>query len=176
MRVIIKSEGFIPGLGEGPFLKPIEIPDDKFYLYKRMGLEVINVSEKVPMSQGGIYARENTIDREPIKIVSGLDPNIKTNDVKISPTVKSTIKEDEVEEVVSVDTTETEDSEDMDEVEPTEVSIEKESEEEETSDDEIDLEAMTKREIISLLNDNGIEVDNKLNKNELINFAEENLS
>ena len=169
MKVVIYDEGFIPGLGRGPFKTPIDISEDKFYLYKQMGLTIIRADKSVPIVESGIRNRTVT-KKENVNI-----PEVKS--VEVEPTVVETpkftkkvevtpevVKEEEVSEVETVDeiTPEVVDEPEVEEV----------SEEEET---EIDLNALTKRQLVELLTEAGVECNSNMNKATLLALAEENL-
>jgi len=192
MKVVIYDEGFIPGLGRGPFKTPIDISEDKFYLYKQMGLTIIRADKSVPIVESGIRNRTVT-KKENVNI-----PEVKS--VEVEPTVVETpkftkkvevtpevVKEEEVSEVETVDeiTPEvvdepeveevSEEEETVDEITPEvvdEPEVEEVSEEEET---EIDLNALTKRQLVELLTEAGVECNSNMNKATLLALAEENL-
>ena len=66
MKVCIFDEGFIPGLGRGPFRTPIEVSADKYALYKRMGLKVIDASKTVSIAESGVINRVRKVKEEEI--------------------------------------------------------------------------------------------------------------
>ena len=150
MKVVIFDEGFIPGLGRGPFRTPIEISEDKFFLYKQMGLKVINAEKTVPIAETGIRNRtiKNKIESEEIE-------NIKTAPVEenIISTTNDIIKE--------VDET-------VDETEET-VTEEKSS----TEDEAASLEDLTKKELMSMLDEKEIKYQTTMLKSELIELVNE---
>lgn len=186
MKVIIFDEQFIPGLGKGPFTDPIEISEDKFNLYKRLGLKIIDVSKTAPIAESGVRNVQKTkknnissLNNEEISIVNKVSKtNFPVND-NTSISSKQVEKEEIVEESKS-DIIEEPIEESIEDVKTEEILEEEEVEEtvveEKLDEEEIDLEALTKRELIELLNDNGFEVDPKLNKTKLIEKAEELLS
>lgn len=161
MKVIILDESFIPGLGRGPFKTPIEIKDEMYFVYKKMGLDIYNVTKSVPFAQTGVINSnrvKNDIEDYEKKIEQNNIVEEKEITVEETPRTETKTEDLEVDEMSVEETTET-------------------VKEEETSDEEsIDLESMTKKEIITLLTENGIEVDNKMNKSQLVDYAAEQLS
>ena len=162
MKVVIYDEGFIPGLGRGPFKTPIDISEDKFYLYKQMGLTIIRADKSVPIVESGIRNRTVT-KKENVNI-----PEVKP--VEVEPTVVETtpevVKEEEISEVETVDEVTPE------VVDEPEVEDEVSEDEEET---EIDLNSLTKRQLVELLTEAGVECNSNMNKTTLLALAEENL-
>lgn len=173
MKVIILNDSFIPGLGRGPFKTPIEIKDEMYFIYKKMGLEIFNVTKSVPFAQTGVI-NSNRIKND-IE-----DYEKKIEQINIVDKKETSIEDENRIETKPVDL-ENDEKESSEEV-TTENIITEESKIEDTetisdSDEEsIDLESMTKKEIISLLTENGIEVDNKMNKSQLVDYAAEQLS
>lgn len=171
MKVIITTEGFIPGLGYGPYLEPTEISRDKYFTLKKLGITVVDVTAKVPVAETGLKNRIITKAVEPSEVKiedTPIDIIEATNEVVEEPT-------EEVKEVMEDVTEVTETVEDVIEDTTEEVTTEEVSELEGDELTQADLEAMTKKEIITLLTDNGIEVDTKLNKANLVTYAVQKL-
>lgn len=171
MKVIILNDSFIPGLGRGPFKTPIEIKDEMYFIYKKMGLEIFNVTKSVPFAQTGVI-NSNRIKND----IEDYEKKIEQTNIVDK---KETIIEDETRIETKPDDLESDEKESSKEF-TTESVVTEETETEDTetiSDEEsIDLESMTKKEIIALLTENGIEVDNKMNKSQLVDYAAEQLS
>lgn len=171
MKVIILNDSFIPGLGRGPFKTPIEIKDEMYFIYKKMGLEIFNVTKSVPFAQTGVI-NSNRIKND----IEDYEKKIEQTNIVDK---KETTIEDETRIETKPDDLENDEKESSNEV-TTESVVTEETETEDTetiSDEEsIDLESMTKKEIIALLTENGIEVDNKMNKSQLVDYAAEQLS
>jgi len=214
MKVVIFDDKIVPGLGQGPFLDPIFIPDDKYFLYKRLGYRIVNVSSRTPLVESGLKNAEtyeinisnlNDTERAYINKLTGsnipmrssrpiteeIKKDTSVNIIEEDNTESKTLTTDEEETVedtsdiiIEEDSTiineedstniEEETVEDFSE-EIVEDSIEKENNMEEDTE-EIDLQSLSKRQIISLLEEENIEVDNKMNRTQLIAFAEEKLS
>lgn len=171
MKVIILNDSFIPGLGRGPFKTPIEIKDEMYFIYKKMGLEIFNVTKSVPFAQTGVI-NSNRIKND----IEDYEKKIEQTNIVDK---KETIIEDKTRIETKPDDLENDEKKSSEDV-ITESVVTEESETEDTetiSDEEsIDLESMTKKEIIALLTENGIEVDNKMNKSQLVDYAAEHLS
>jgi hypothetical protein len=148
MKVCILDEGFIPGLGRGPFKTPIEISEDKYALYKRMGLQIINATKTVPIAESGV------INKFPKK----------KTEINI-PKVEEKLVEEEVKEVIPETTV----AEEVVEETATEEPVVEETEE------VVDLNNLTKKELIDLLTEADIKCNNTMTKSQLIELAEANL-
>ena len=135
MKVCIFDEGFIPGLGRGPFRTPIEITEDQFGLYKRMGLKIINATKNISIAETGVFNRVPSTAEE-IPII----------------TEESEIKKEIIEEAIENNNTE-------------EIINEK-------TDEEIDIDSLTKKELINILNENQIECNNNITKSKLKELVE----
>ena len=97
MKVCIFDEGFIPGLGRGPFRTPIEITEDQFGLYKRMGLKIINATKNISMAETGVFNRvPNTEEEIPVIIE---EPEVKKE-------IEETIENNSVEDIIEEETIE----------------------------------------------------------------------
>lgn len=164
MKVVIFDEGFIPGLGRGPFKSPIEISEDKYFLYKQMGLKVLNAEKTVPIVETGIRNR--------VKSVNELDEIQKETELKEE--IKDSHEETVELGVVSEETFE----EPVVEETPVEVEteVEESSEAEETENyEEVDINSLTKKELIDLLTEAGVECNNNMTKRTLVSLAEKSL-
>lgn len=150
MKVVIYDEGFIPGLGRGPFRTPIEISEEKFFLYKRLGLTIINASKSVPMAESGV------INRIKSKINN-------TSDTIIEDVSNEEIKKEEVIETI------------VEEENTINDEIVNNENEEEVIEEEIDINTLTKKELIELLTESGIEINGNMNKTQLLELANEKL-
>ena len=146
MKVCIYDDGFIPGLGKGPFLQPIEISEDKYKTYKMMGLKIINASKYVSIAETGV------VNRMPISTKPTKEKEIKAleKEIKETETIEEVIKEEPV-------------------VEETIEEIEKVEEVEEISVEEI--ESYSKKELVEFLKLNEVEFNNKATKKELVEIA-----
>lgn len=192
MKVIIYDAAIIPGLGQGPFLEPVAITDEKFFLYKRMGLKVVDVTNKAPIAESGIRNRQ--FNEKPSQAFIESERQKKT---EVKKTVEKEVYEtpvikEEVPEEVETPVVEDETTEDFDEIfnsiseetetpaeveaeETEEDEVESDSEEEDIeSDEEVNLEELTKKELQGIIAEYGLEYDSKWNKATLIKFIEEN--
>ena len=144
MKVCIYDDGFIPGLGKGPFLQPIEISEDKYKTYKMMGLKIINASKYVSIAETGV------VNRMPISTKPTKEEEIKAleEEIKETETVEEVIEEkpvieETIEEIVE---------------EVDEISVE-------------EIESYSKKELVEFLELNEVEFDNKATKKELVEIA-----
>jgi len=156
LKVCIYDDGFIPGLGKGPFLQPIEISEDKYKTYKMMGLKIINASKYVSIAETGV------VNRMPISTKPTKEKEIKAleKEIKETETIEEVIKEEPVvEEVIKEEPV----------VEETIEEIEKVEEVEEISVEEI--ESYSKKELVEFLKLNEVEFNNKATKKELVEIA-----
>ena len=156
MKVCIFDEGFIPGLGRGPFRTPIEVTEDMYALYKRMGLKVINATKTVSIAESGVFNRV-------VKKSNKEEENIAMEETVEETTEETTNEtvEEEVEETTNEVTDET--VEEVVEEETTDETVE-----------EVEINSLTKKELIKLLTENGIECNNNMTKAQLIKLFEEN--
>jgi hypothetical protein len=161
MKVVIFDEGFIPGLGRGPFRTPIEISEDKFFLYKRMGIQVIKADVTAPIAESGVFNRT---------VTKSISDNIPNEEPEVVEEVKPVVKETKVEETK------------IEEPAVEEVAVEAANDSEvdevieEAVEEEVVITDLTKKELVDLLHENGIEEASKnMTKDELVKLAEESL-
>lgn len=188
MKAIIFDETFVPGLGRGPFLDPIEIPKDKFFLYKRMGLRIFDVTKTASIAETGVKNRHTRIEnfnntsnaeKKIINSVTNVNLEIKeekpiifNNDIKEIPNPIN-IKEEITEENI-VETPNLEEVQDSNDNEEELIDNIDESSQEISEEDY--LRNLTKKEIVYYCDKEGIKYENKtellkLNKEELIKFV-----
>lgn len=188
MKAIIFDETFVPGLGRGPFLDPIEIPKDKFFLYKRMGLRIFDVTKTASIAETGVKNRHTRIEnfnntsnaeKKIINSVTNVNLEIKeekpiifNNDIKEIPNPIN-IKEEITEENI-VETPNPEEVQDSDDNEEELIDNIDETSQEISEEDY--LRNLTKKEIVYYCDKEGIKYENKtellkLNKEELIKFV-----
>lgn len=147
MKVCIFDDGFIPGLGRGPFRTPVEIPDDMYSVYKRMGLKIINASSTVSIAESGLKNRTK---------IKKSEENVYESIKEEIPVIETTPVVEEVVEPVEEAP-----------VEDAEVAAE------EIVEEEVDINSLTKKELIDLLTENGITCNNNMTKSQLIQLFEE---
>lgn len=188
MKAIIFDETFVPGLGRGPFLDPIEIPKDKFFLYKRMGLRIFDVTKTASIAETGVKNRHTRIEnfnntsnaeKKIINSVTNVNLEIKeekpiifNNDIKEIPdpiNIKEEITEENIVETPNLE--EVQDSNDNEEE-----LIDNIDESSQEISEEDYLRNLTKKEIVYYCDKEGIKYENKtellkLNKEELIKFV-----
>jgi len=157
MKVCIYDEGFIPGLGKGPFREPVEITEDKYLIYKQMGLKIIDATKYVSIAETGVINRVSTpkksqpIVEEKVEVAVEVKPVVK-EETKTEPVIEETKVEEEIKEETVEEVAE---PEDVEEVEITEE----------------ELKTYSKKELIELLTDNEIEFDSKATKKDLLAIA-----
>lgn len=187
MKAVIYDEGFIPGLGRGPFKTPIEISEDKFFLYKRMGLHIIRADKNVPIVESGIRNRKRIKKEEyilptsePVKEIQVIPEPVIEETTPVEEVVKETVVEETapIKEVVEENDDEITDDaveeETTDNVNSLDETID-EIQDEDFEEAEVDLNFLTKKELVSLLTEEGIECNSNMNKATLLKLAEENL-
>jgi hypothetical protein len=183
MKVCILDEGFIPGLGRGPFKTPIEISEDKYALYKRMGLQIINATKTVPIAESGVINKfpkkkteinipkveEKLVEEEVKEVIpeTTIEPTIAEEVVEETATEEPVVEE--VKEVIPETTVEPTIAEEVVEETATEEPVVEETEE------VVDLNNLTKKELIDLLTEADIKCNNTMTKSQLIELAEANL-
>lgn len=187
MKVIIFDESFVPGLGKGPFLEPIEIAQDKYFLYKRMGLRIFDVSKKVSIVETGVKNRQKRTEnfseatndeRKIINSVSNTNLEVKETPkkgskpvieetVEISTEVENTETEAEIEEILK----EAEETEVVNELDEDVIAETTETEEIQDSDNEVEEES----EDISEEDDMSVEdYLRSLTKKQIVAYCDEN--
>jgi hypothetical protein len=182
MKVVIYDEGFIPGLGRGPFKTPIEISEDKFFLYKRMGLHIIRADKNVPIVESGIRNRKHIKKEEytlptsePVKENPVIPEPVVEETIPVEEVVEETIPvEEAVEETIDEITDDAVKEETTDDVNSLDETID-EIQDEDFEEAEVDLNSLTKKELVTLLTEEGIECNSNMNKTTLLKLAEENL-
>lgn len=172
MLVKIFEDRFVPGIGHGPFNEPISITEDKYRLLKRMGVHVVKIQPSVVSM--GVKAFKETYGNKKIEKSVEVEDSIKIENsiessIHVEETVAKPIVEDKIDEVVEeIETTEDESIKETIE-EPETV----EEEENEETTEEVDVESLTKREIMSMLDEAGIAYSNTANKATLVSLLEE---
>ena len=175
MLVKIFENRFVPGIGHGPFNEPISISEEKFRLLKRMGINVVKIQPSV-ISMGPKAFKENYGSKK-IEKAPEITNATKIEEEKVINEIKTPIIEEEITVEQNENTideiVETEEISEETEV----VEEEKENEEKNNEDDEvveeIDPENLTKKEIMQMLDEAGVEYSNTANKATLISLLEE---
>ena len=187
MKAVIYDEGFIPGLGRGPFKTPIEISEDKFFLYKRMGLHIIRADKNVPIVESGIRNRKHNKKEEytlptsePVREIPVIPEPVVEETAPVEEVVEETVVEEiapieeVVEETVDEITNNAVEEESTDDVNSLDETID-ETQDEDFEEAEVDLNSLTKKELVTLLTEAGVECNSNMNKTTLLKLAEENL-
>lgn len=172
MLVKIFEDRFVPGIGHGPFNEPISITEDKYRLLKRMGVHVVKIQPSVVSM--GVKAFKETYGNKKIEKSVEVEDSINIENsiespIPVEETVAEPIVEDKIDEVVE----EIETTEDESIKETIEESETVEEEENEETTEEVDVESLTKKEIMSMLDEAGITYSNTANKATLVSLLEE---
>lgn len=172
MLIKIFEDRFVPGIGHGPFNEPISITEDKYRLLKRMGVHVVKIQPSVVSM--GVKAFKETYGNKKIEKSVEVEDSINIENsiespIPVEETVAEPIVEDKIDEVVE----EIETTEDESIKETIEESETVEEEENEETTEEVDVESLTKKEIMSMLDEAGITYSNTANKATLVSLLEE---
>ena len=169
MKVIINEEGFIPGLGRGPFKTPFDLDSNQVFNLRQLGYLVLEVKEspdRIKLDPSHLPKKESQPEEE-----GSLIEEINTEEETESN------EDQEVEE-----TDETADEE-LDTEEETESNEDQEVEEtDETADEEEEFDELVKEigkestvpELKKLLDDAGIEYKYNARKDELLEKIDQN--
>src|SRR5699024_6593024 len=169
MKVIINEEGFIPGLGRGPFKTPFDLDSNQVFNLRQLGYLVLEVKEspdRIKLDPSHLPEKESQPEEE-----GSLIEEINTEEETESN------EDQEVEE-----TDETADEE-LDTEEETESNEDQEVEEtDETADEEEEFDELVKEigkestvpELKKLLDDAGIEYKYNARKDELLEKIDQN--
>lgn len=170
MKVIINEEGFIPGLGRGPFKTPFDLDSNQVFNLRQLGYLVLEVKEspdRIKLDPSHLPEKESQPEEEGSLIE---EVNTEDGDQEVEETEETADKELDTEE-------ETESDEDQ-EVEET--ADEEEESQEESEDEEFDElvkeigKESTVPELKKLLDDAGIEYKYNARKDELLEKIEQN--
>lgn len=162
MKVCIFDEAFIPGLGQGPFRTPVEITRDRYDVYKRMGLHIIDASATVPIAESGVINRVRyTKPKEEKEVIK---------ETPVTEIIEQPIEDNIPEVVENIEVIETiEENEEIKEEVIDETSEIKEDEE------EVDIDSLSKKDLLDLLKSNDIPCNNSMTKKELVDLVNEKL-
>lgn len=170
IKVIIPDKRFIPTLGKGPFLEPIEVSEEKFRFLKFGGYNVKRFNNKVDNAE-----KESVVENK--KVESEVTEETKVLEEEVNNTeVESDITEDNVSEDINEFDSVTEETKVLEQEKADEV--EESVVEENTSDTkekEMDLEKLSNKELKSILDANSIEYKYNDTKSILINKIKENM-
>jgi len=164
MKVCIFDEAFIPGLGQGPFRTPVEITRDRYDIYKRMGLHIIDASATVPIAESGVINRVHYTKQKE-----------ETENIKETPVIES-IEINNSEVIENIETVNNDKEEIVDETsEIKEEELEIDEEVEEDEEEEVDIDSLSKKDLLDLLKSNDIPCNNSMTKKELTDLVNEKL-
>ena len=158
MKVVIYDHKIIPSLGQGPFLTPIEISEDKFRNLRRMGFQVKDVDEIAIENELAAMKAEKEAQKEEETVKEETHEVIEEEETVEEETSNTEELEDE----------ETSDTNDDEDEETSEV-VEEEEDEEKTYTRE-DLEAMYMSDLKLLAKELNLEFKNNIRKAELIDL------
>lgn len=173
MKVIINEEGFIPGLGRGPFKTPFELDSNQVFNLRQLGYLVLEVKEspdRLNLDPSHLPEKEFQPEEEG-SLIEEVDTEGEDQEVEESD---ETVDEE-------VDTEEESESNEEQEVEESDETTDEEDESQEESEDE-EFDELVKEigkestvpELKKILDDAGIEYKYNARKDELLEKIEQN--